>query len=206
MTPSTRVPSATASGVPPLRRDAVDDRRRARRGRRRPAPRPSGAPSRPRPCGSTRPSKSTPLMRVWAVNGTSSASGQLARRRGRSCSSASTTIERPSGVSSARLESSAASASVALVDAGDREELGRLPVAVGDRAGLVEQQRVAVAGRLDRAARHGQHVALHEPVHAGDADRREQRADRRRDEAHQQRDQHGDRLLGAASRWRTAAA
>jgi hypothetical protein len=28
-----------------------------------------------------------------------------------------------------------------------------------DRAGLVEQQHVDVAGRLDRAARHGQHVA-----------------------------------------------
>ena len=54
-----------------------------------------------------------------------------------------------------------------------------------------------VAGRLDRPARHRQHVALHEPVHAGDADRRQQRPDRRRDQAHEQRDEHDDVLLGA---------
>ena len=85
-----------------------------------------------------------------------------------------------------------------LVDAGHGEELGRLAVAERDRAGLVEQQRRAVAGGLDRAAAHREHVALHQPVHAGDADRRQQRADRRRDQAHQQRDQHDDRLLRAA--------
>ena len=77
--------------------------------------------------------------------------------------------------------------------AGDRDELGGLAVAEGDRAGLVEQQRVDVAGGLDRAARHRQHVALHEPVHAGDADGREQRADRGRDQADQQRDEDDDR-------------
>ena len=81
-----------------------------------------------------------------------------------------------------------------------RHELGGLPVAEGDGAGLVEQQRVHVAGGLDRAAGHGQHVALHQPVHAGDADRREQRADRGRDQADQQRDQHDHRLRGARSR------
>ena len=37
--------------------------------------------------------------------------------------------------------------------AGDRHELGRHAVAEGDRAGLVEQQRIDVARRLDRAAR-----------------------------------------------------
>ena len=58
---------------------------------------------------------------------------------------------------------------------GQRNELDGLAVAEGDCAGLVEQQRVDVARRLDRAARHGQHVVLHQPVHAGDADRREQR-------------------------------
>ena len=70
---------------------------------------------------------------------------QLARARaraGRTRSLASTTIERPSGVSSARLDSWAASASAAGRDAGDREELGGLPVAEGDGAGLVQQQRV----------------------------------------------------------------
>ncbi len=37
-----------------------------------------------------------------------------------------------------------------LADAVDRQELARLPVAQRDGAGLVEQQRVHVAGRLDR--------------------------------------------------------
>ena len=43
-------------------------------------------------------------------------------------------------------------------------------------------------------ARPGQreHVAAHEPVHAGDPDRAQQRADRGRDERHEQRDQHRD--------------
>ena len=80
---------------------------------------------------------------------------------------------------------------LALVDARRRDELRRLPVAERDRAGLVEQEHVDVAGRLDRAARHREHVALHEPVHAGDADRREKRADRRRDQRDEQRDQDG---------------
>ena len=47
------------------------------------------APRRPRPCGCCAPSRSTPLMRVCAVNGTSSASDSSGRRAGRSCSSAS---------------------------------------------------------------------------------------------------------------------
>ena len=80
-----------------------------------------------------------------------------------------------------------------VADARRRTELGRLPVAQRDRAGLVEQQRIDVAGRFDRAAGHRQHVLLDEPVHAGDADRRDQRADRRRNQADQQRDQHGNR-------------
>ena len=82
-------------------------------------------------------------------------------------------------------------------DAGGREELGGLPVPEGDRAGLVEQQRVDVAGGLDGAPRHRQHVALHESVHPGDADRRQQRADRGGDQAHEQGDQHDHGLLGA---------
>jgi hypothetical protein len=44
---------------------------------------------------------------------------------------------------------------------------------------------VDVAGRFDRAARHREHVVLHQAIHAGDADRRDQRADGRRDQAHQ---------------------
>ena len=103
---------------------------------------------------------------------------------------ASTTIERPSGVSSDSEASCAASASSLLGHAGQREELRRLAVAQRDRAGLVEQQRVDVARRLDRAAGHGQHVEAHQTVHAGDADGRQQRADRGRDQRHEQRDQH----------------
>ncbi len=75
-------------------------------------------------------------------------------------------------------------------DAGQRHEGRGLPVAQRDGAGLVEQQGVDVAGGLHRAARHGEHVALHQAVHAGDADGRQQRADRGRDEADQQRDHH----------------
>jgi hypothetical protein len=59
--------------------------------------------------------------------------------------------------------------------------------------GLVEQQHVDVARRLDGAARGGDDVRLDHPVHAGDADRREQAADRRRDQADEQRHEHGQR-------------
>ena len=83
-----------------------------------------------------------------------------------------------------------------LGDAGQREELRGLAVAERDGAGLVQEQRRAVARRLDRPARHGEHVVLHQAVHAGDADRRQQGADGRRDEADQQGDQDDDLLLG----------
>ena len=91
-------------------------------------------------------------------------------------------------------------------DPGERDEVRRLPVAQGDGAGLVQQQGVDVAGGLDRAAGHGQHVALHQAVHAGDADGRQQRADRGRDQADQQRDHHdaGDAVAGERQRVRDA--
>ena len=75
----------------------------------------------------------------------------------------------------------------------ERDELGRQAVAERDRAGLVEQQRVHVARRLDGAARHGEHVEAHQTVHAGDADGRQKRADGRRNQRDEQRDQHDDR-------------
>ena len=53
-----------------------------------------------------------------------------------------------------------------------RNDLGRQPIAESDGAGLVEQQRIDVAGGLDRAAGHRQHVEAHQTVHAGDADSR----------------------------------
>ena len=74
-----------------------------------------------------------------------------------------------------------------------RNEREGLPVTERDGAGLVEQQHVDIAGRLDGAARGRDHVRAHHAVHAGDADRGQQGADRRRDQAHQQRDEHGQR-------------
>ena len=79
------------------------------------------------------------------------------------------------------------------IDAGGRDEFRRLAVAHRDRAGLVQQQHVDVAGGLHRAAAHGQHVLLHHAVDAGDADGREQSADRGRNQADQQRNQDRDR-------------
>ena len=75
-----------------------------------------------------------------------------------------------------------------LSNTGKRDELGRLPIAERDGPGLVEKQGIDIPRGLDRAARHGEHVEAHEPVHAGDADRRQQRADRRRDQGDEQRD------------------
>ena len=113
---------------------------------------------------------------------------------------ASATIERPSGVSSPRLASRAASASSV---SGRRRSTGmkvaRHAVAEGDRAGLVEQQRIDVARRFDRTAGGGDDVEADQAVHAGDADRRQQAADGRRDQRDQQRGQHGDGEHGAAN-------
>src|ERR1035437_1776940 len=65
------------------------------------------------------------------------------------------------------------------------KELHCLAVAEGDGAGLVQQQGVDVAGRLYRLAAHSQHVVLHDAIHAGDADGREQAADGGGDQADQ---------------------
>ena len=134
-----------------------------------------------------------PLMRVCAVNGMKCAeSAAISRPRMPYFSFASTTMERPSGVSSESEASCAASARSRSLTPGERQELRRLAVAQRDRAGLVEQQRVDVAGRFDGAAGHGQHVEAHQPVHAGDADGRQQRADGGGDQRHEQRHQHQD--------------
>jgi len=53
-----------------------------------------------------------------------------------------------------------------------RTESGGLPVAERNSAGLVEQQRVDIAGRFDSASRHCQHIEAHQAIHAGDADSR----------------------------------
>ena len=100
---------------------------------------------------------------------------------------------RPSGVSSAREASCAASASSSTVTPGRGNELRGLAVAQGDGAGLVQEQDVHVAGRLDGPAAHGQDVLLDHAVDAGDADGAEQAADGRRDEADQEGDEDGHR-------------
>ena len=99
---------------------------------------------------------------------------------------------RPSGVSSAKRGELRRLRELALGDPARRQERGRLAVAERDRAGLVEEEHVHVARRLDRPARGRDHVRLDHAVHAGDADRGEQPADGRRDEAHEQRDEDGE--------------
>ena len=75
--------------------------------------------------------------------------------------------------------------------AGCRQKLTGLAIAQRDGAGLVEQQHIHIARCLHRAARGGNHVSLHHPAHARDANRGKQATDRGGDQAHEQRDQHG---------------
>ena len=97
--------SATTSGVPALRRDRVDGVAELRPGTRRPVPRPSAAPIRRRPCAPRRSSKSTPLMRVCAVNG-----DERRRRpaRARGCRSAPWPAPRSSALRASRRRGSRA--------------------------------------------------------------------------------------------------
>ena len=62
-------------------------------------------------------------------------------------------------------------------DAGGGVKIGCLTIAQGDGAGFVQKQRVHIAGRFHGAARHGQDVKAHQPVHAGNADGGQKRAD-----------------------------
>ena len=148
--------------------------------------------------------RTTPLARVSALNGCSSAiRASMADRPASSPSPpaslssarrarASATIERPSGVSSRSEATSAAwrTSPSEIPGAGVIAEASRLPHR--DRAGLVEQDHVHVAGRLHGAPAHREHVEPRDAVHAGDPDRRQQAADRGRDQAHQQGDErHG---------------
>jgi len=107
-----------------------------------------------------------------AVNSTQCALSSSPGVRARSPNSclANTTIERPSGVSSARLDICAASASAS----GDTPVTGtkaaacRLPSVMVPV--LSSSSVLTVARGLNRPARHGQHIALHQAVHACDAD------------------------------------
>ncbi len=143
------------------------------------------------------PFRSTPLMRVMAEKGIKVAAGSTSSVKPY-FSRARATIERPSGVSSERLESMAASARSrsSTPCSGTKRVAWRLPSVMVPV--LSKQQHVDVARRLDRAPAHGQHVALHHAVHARDADGRQEAADGGGNQAHQQRDQrrHRDRLAG----------
>ena len=96
-------------------------------------------------------------------------------------------MDRPSGVSSASEASWAESASSPSVTPVEGHELRRVAVAQRNCSGLVEQQCVNVASRLDGPARHREHVVLDQPVHSGNTDGREQSADRRWNQADEQR-------------------
>ncbi len=73
-----------------------------------------------------------------------------------------------------------------------RDHFERLARAVGDGARFVQHQDIDVAGSLDRASRGCDHVVLHQPVHAGDANCGKQRANGGWDQAHEQRYQEQD--------------
>ena len=123
-TPSTQLSWATTSGVRLVRG------RRVRARRAHPA---RGRRSRVEPhdgvgyffARGSRPSRSTPLLRIIAENGMKMCSpSSCSRRPNRSF--ASTTIERPWGISSASDASCAVSGSSACSTPFDRKELGRL--------------------------------------------------------------------------------
>ena len=80
-------------------------------------------------------------------------------------------------------------------EAAEGHELRGPAVADGDRAGLVQEQRIDVAGHFHRLAALGDDVGPQGAVHAGDADGRQQGADGRGNQADQQG--HQRRHVGA---------
>ena len=191
-TPSTCESRATASGVAPAR--PMRSSAASSSGGAWP---PSSVTHRmtasPAPLRSRVPSRSTPLMRVCAVKGTNVAPV----RRQLVLAQPVLLGQHDDRAPLRRLVGQRGELrdlrEVALGDAGHRHERRGLPVAERDGAGLVEEQDVDVAGRLDRAPGEREDVAAHQPVHARDADRGEQRADGRRDERDEQRDERRDR-------------
>ena len=138
-TPRTRAPSAAELGHHERRTaaagDGVDHRAEVGRWGAAVLADPLADGAGRRPCGrsGTRPfsARSQPLIRVWALNGTNVAwvSSPGVRSRRPYSRLARTTIERPSGVSSARLDSCAASASSAAStpSSGSSSTASRLP-------------------------------------------------------------------------------
>ena len=101
------------------------------------------------------------------------------------CFSNSSTMLFPSGVSSAAEARAANAAHVGGGIRADGQECRRVPVAYGDRAGLIQQHDIDVAGQFHRLAALGDDVGLQGAVHARDADGGEQGADGGGNEADQ---------------------
>ena len=144
------------------------------------------------PCGFSMPSgRSTPLIRVWAENSTNrlpvGASTSM-RRTWR----ASSTMLLPSGVRVGQRRHHGQPRQLALRRPAHGHEQSRAAIAQRDRAGLVQEQRIDVAGDLDGLAALGDQVGGQGPVHPGDPDRRQERTNGRRDQADQERDQGRD--------------
>ena len=155
----------------------------------------------------SRPSRSTPDMRVCAVKGRKcDCAGQARVRAGRTFLWPGPRSTGPPEFHPRSDASCAASASSASVTPGAANKIRRLAVSQSDGAGFIEKQGVDIAGGLDRAARHGQHIVLHQAIHAGDADGGEKSADGGGNQADQQRDQHENTSAARRNRWRRAAA
>ena len=139
-----------------------------------------------------------PDIRVCAVNGTNTASlSASSRPRMPYFSFASTTIDRPSGVSSASDDSCAASASSCGLTPGSATNsvACRLPNVIVPvlSSSSVCTSPAASTARPDIAST----LRCTSRSMPGDADRRQQSADGRRNQADQQRDEHEDRLRRA---------
>ena len=127
--------------------------------------------ARPRLCDICVPLMSTPLMRVWAVNGTKSR-GAVRAARVRAVRISPLPARRCCGLRASRPASEASWAASAspLASRLAPEEFRGLAIAERDRAGLIQQQHVDVARRFDRAPAHREHILLHQAIDAGDAD------------------------------------
>ena len=73
-----------------------------------------------------------------------------------------------------------------------RQKRHSLAIAQSDGTGFVQQQDVHVAGGLNGAPAHSQHIGLIQTAHAGNADGRKQCADGGRSQTDQQRHQRYD--------------
>ena len=207
MTPSTRavplvVDRADDQRGAARRGDAVDDRRRPRCGTCRRARAPTRRPPRRHPCGSGAPSsRSTPLIRVCAVNGTNVRRAELALvPLAQPVALLGEHDDRPAlgGLVGEATTAARRRPARPRVDAGARGRSSlacRLPsvmVPVLSSSSVLTSPAASTA-RPDIAST----LRCTSRSMPGDADRRQQRADRGRDQADQQGDEHDDRLLGA---------